>query len=212
MKSLVLASALAISATAAAAENEISLYTGYQWAPHSVVTGAYDGEGFDFTAGWDGRPFAMPPYWGLRVTRWNEAWGVAVDFSHSKVYADDATLAANNLDVLEMTDGVNTLTANLMYRLRLDSALTPYAGVGVGFAVPHFEFQPEGGELTFEYQFAGLVAQAEIGVAYAFDDHWSAFGEYKLDYAMISADVQPAGYFDTDLVINAVNFGVSYGW
>lgn len=203
-----------LASTAAHADNEVSLYGGFQWAPHSRVTGSYDDEPFNFLAAWEGNSFRMPPYYGIRFAHWNKNWGWALDYSHSKVYASDETLATNGLDVLEFTDGVNTYTANLMYRFQNESAFTPYIGLGAGFSMPHVEYLQTDGVKTFETQFGGPAAQAMAGVSYAFSDNWSMFGEYKIDYAQISADLQGPGnsWLKTDLVINALNVGVSYGW
>ncbi len=99
---------------AALAEDQFSVYGGIQSAPHSGVTGNDPGGvgKFDFTAGWEGRSFEMPPYWGLRWTRWQtDTFGWGVDFNHTKVYADDETLAESGFSHFEFSDGLNIVTA-----------------------------------------------------------------------------------------------------
>ena len=119
----VLAAALAAAALAlpAAAETELSFYTGIQEAPHSRVEGNDPGGlgAFSFLSAWKGRSFEAPPYYGFRATWWtrrNPNLGFGLDFSHNKVYADDATLVSNGLTTLEFSDGLNTITANVWWR------------------------------------------------------------------------------------------------
>lgn len=60
----------AMSGGAAFAEIELSVYGGYQTSPHSDVSVFGDAvvPDAEFTAGWEGRPFSAPPYYGLRAT------------------------------------------------------------------------------------------------------------------------------------------------
>ncbi len=165
---------------------------------------------FEFVAGWKGKPFVMPPYWGVRYTRWlNDDWGWAVDFTHSKAYADDITLASSGFSVLEFTDGINVLTLNGLRRFGNAGKWTPYVGLGAGISIPHVEVTPTTGIDTFEYQYGGLAFQAMVGVDYAFNDKWSVFGEYKMNYVMLDVDLTSGGWLRTDLVTNAFNVGVS---
>lgn len=197
--------------TATLAETVVSIYGGLQSLPHSKVTGTDQAAtDFAFTAGWEGRPFAMPPYYGIRVTRWiNDSWGYSVDFAHSKAYADDETLVASGFSVLEFTDGINVLTLNALRRFGGERRWTPYVGLGLGISVPNVEITPTTGIDTFEYQYGGLAAQFQLGVDYAINDKWSLFTEYKMNYVMIDVDMTGGGNLQTDLVVNALNFGVS---
>lgn len=118
LKLAVAASAISM-ATPALAEFELSAYTGWQNANDSTVTGTYPQTGaqIDATVGWDGKSFEAPPYYGLRGTWWrtdNFGWGV--EFTHSKVYAEEDDARAISFSGLEFTDGLNILTANAMYR------------------------------------------------------------------------------------------------
>lgn len=199
--------------TSAAAEIELSFYTGYQTAPHSGVSGNDPGGlgAFDFNAGWEGRSFEAPPYYGFRATWWNQNdWGFGVEFNHAKVYADDATLAASGLDTLEFSDGINYLTANAFRRWTNASAWTPYVGVGLGLSIPHVEFEAPGGTRTFGYQITGPVVQLFGGVSYELNDSWAIFGEYNGAYSVNEADLDSGGTLETSLVTNAINVGLSY--
>ncbi|WP_330999032.1 outer membrane protein [Mangrovicoccus algicola] len=210
--SLVAISAL-LAAGAAHAEFELSIYSGWQTSPHSTVegddpTGVGD---FDFTAGWEGKSGAMPPYWGVRGTWWqSDILGYGVDFSHNKVYADSDTLDDNNFETLEFTDGLNILTANVFRRFPgVTRDWTPYVGAGIGIAVPHVEVETTG-DKTFEYQLTGPAVQWVAGVSYPISENWKVFGEYKGTYSQNKADLKGGGELETNIVTNALNVGVSF--
>ena len=211
---LITVASLALSG-AALAEDQFSIYGGIQSAPHSGVTGTDPGGvgDFDFTAGWEGRSFEMPPYWGLRWTRWQtDRFGWGVDINHTKVYADDDTLADSGFSHFEFSDGLNILTVNAWRRFPDASAtVTPYVGAGIGFSVPHVEVTTSGGRV-FEYQVTGPAVQWVAGASYSLNDRWSVFGEYKGTYSMNEADLGSGGTLETDIVTNALNFGVSFGF
>lgn len=203
---------LLVFSSNAHAEMEISLYTGVQGAPHSGVSGNDPGGvgAFDFNAAWEGNSFEAPPYYGLRATWWrDENWGFGLEFNHAKVYADDATLAASGFSRLEFTDGLNIITANAFYRWQNGGKWTPYIGAGIGIAVPHVDVQSAGGK-TFEYQYTGPAIQLVAGVKYDLNDKWGLFGEYKGTYSTNKADLASGGTLETNILTNALNFGVSY--
>lgn len=197
----------------AQAEVELSVYTGFQTAPHSGVSGTDPGGigAFDFNAKWEGKPFAAPPYYGLRATWWqSENLGFGIEFNHAKVYADSATLAASGFSRLEFTDGLNLITLNAFYRWPgAFGQLTPYVGAGVGISVPHVDVESGGGK-TFEYQYTGPAAQLVAGMKYDLNAKWALFGEYKGSYSMNKADLASGGTLETNIVTNALNFGISY--
>jgi lipid A oxidase len=206
---LVLATA---SAAPALAEVELSFYLGAQEAAHSRVRGTDPGGvgDFNFLVGWQGKSFEMPPYYGVRATWWrSERLGFGVDFAHVKVYAPEATMAANGFQTLEFTDGLNVLTANVMYRFTNDTKWTPYVGGGLGITIPHVEVTTAGGE-TFEFQYGGPAATLIAGVSYAINDTWAVFGEWKGTYSQNDVDLSNGGNLKTNIVTNAVNIGVSY--
>ena len=212
-------SAAVLAATlplAARAEVELSVYGGWQTAPHSDV--AIRGDGAlpdqDFTARWQGRSFEAPPYYGLRATWWqDQSLGYGVDFTHAKIYAHEDTLAAAGLDHLEFSDGINYLTANVYYRWQdaLMGRATPYVGGGLGVAIPHVEVRGNGSE-TWGYQVTGPAVALMAGVTYPINDNWSVFGEYKGVYSENTADLEEGGTLSTDVVTNALNVGVSFNF
>ena len=204
--------AMTVLATPAAAEDEIGFYLGLQESPHSTVTGNDPGGlgDVDFTAGWEGRSFEAPVYYGFRWTRWrSETFGWGVEFTHSKVYADDETLDESGFERLELTDGVNILTVNAMRRWPGQwGDLTPYVGGGVGVAIPHVDVESGGGK-SFEYQVTGPAARWTAGASYPLSDTVSIFADYQGTYSMHTMDLGSGGTLETNLVTNAVNLGVS---
>ena len=109
------------SAQAMAAEIDISIYGGYQTSPHSEVDITGPSQPQRFNAGFEGRSFEMPPYYGVRGTWWLQQKpeiGLSIDFTHAKVYGDDATLTANGLDTFELTDCIISLTLKALFRYR----------------------------------------------------------------------------------------------
>lgn len=196
------------------AEFEVSLFTGAQSAHSSNVTGN-DPTGvgpFSFDASWDGNSMKAPPYYGVRMTWWqSEAWGAHFDFTHSKAYASDATLAATGFETLEFTDGLNNITLGASRRwLNHWGQFTPYLGAGVGFALPHVEVQttPTAAR-TYGYQAAGPNVAWMAGVDYALSERWKLFGEYKGTYSWLDADLDGGGSLSTDIWTNALNLGVA---
>ena len=203
------------SARPAAAGTELSFYGGMQDAFDSRVHGTDPGGvgAFDFTADWSGKSLRNPPYFGVRATWWrDERLGFGVEYTHSKIYADDATKLSSGFTRLEFTDGLNIITANVLYRWPdPDRRWTPYVGVGLGIAVPHVEVTSAGGSV-FEYQYGGPAATAMAGVSYHLSDRWSAFGEYKLTYSVNDVDLGSGGDLHTNVLTSAFNFGVSWSF
>jgi lipid A oxidase len=205
--------ALILSPLAARAEVELSFYGGWQSSPHSDVTISGDSviPDQEFTAGWDGRSFEAPPYYGIRATWWqSETLGFGVELNHTKIYADDATLESTGFEHFEFSDGLNIVTVNVTRRWPdALGALTPYLGGGVGVAVPHVELTVPDSD-TFEYQLTGPAVALFAGASYPISDRWSVFGEYKGTYSVNSASLDTGGSLETNVVTNAINFGVSF--
>lgn len=202
-----------LASTAALADPTLSVYGGWQTAPHSTVsvTGSPD-----FTAGWDGKSFEMPPYWGVRGTWWLDElgysdFGVALEYSHTKVYADKSTLNKSGFSHFEFTDGLNLATANVLYRFSGDRDWTPYLGAGLGANIPHVEVTRASGK-TSEYQLGGMTAQALAGLDYKLTENISAFTEWKFNYSRVDVDIDSGDKLKTNIITNAVNFGISYNF
>ena len=195
------------------AEVELSFYGGLQSAPHSVATITGDDVLADteFRAGWEGRSLDAPPYYGFRATWWQtDSFGFGVDINHAKVYADAETLATTGFERLEFSDGINILTVNAYHRWPDGyGALTPYVGAGLGVSLPHVELFDEDTR-TFGYQVTGPAVAWIAGASYDLNETWSVFGEYKGTYSINEATLDTGGTLATDIVTNAINFGISY--
>ena len=201
-----------IWATSAAAEMELSIYSGWQTAPHSRVSGDYPGGGsYDALIGWEGRSFEMPPYYGVRGMWWrDEQLGFGLEFTHTKVYAPDDERDALGFDSLELTDGLNILTANAMYRWPDKwGSVTPYVGGGVGVAIPHVDVETAAGDKTFGYQYTGPAARVIAGAKYDLNERFAVFGEYQFVYSSNDADLDGGGSLKSDIKTNAINVGLS---
>ena len=202
-------------ATTASAEMQLSVYGGVQGAPHSKVDVS---DGTSFTAGWEGKSLSSPPYYGARATWWltdlnRPNIGISLDYTHAKVYADDDTFKKTpDWTHFEFTDGLNLLTANVLYRFQ-DSGRrwTPYVGAGAGINIPHVEVNRPSGS-TFDYELGGLALQAQAGISYRITDRWSAFAEYKGNYAFVDVPIDSGDRLKTKIFTNAVNLGVSFQW
>ncbi|MEO1640946.1 MAG: outer membrane beta-barrel protein [Pseudomonadota bacterium] len=212
-RSIAILALLGLQPALAAAEVELSFYGGVQTAQPSDISirDPLIGDD-DFTQSWDGRSFEAPPYYGLRATSWQTAnFGFGIDFTHAKVYPEDDQLPAG-YEVLEFTDGINTLTVNA-YRRWNDAlgTMSPYVGGGIGVSVPHVELT-NGASETFGYQITGPAATVIAGAQMPINDQWSVFGEYKGTISSNTADLDSGGTLEADVVTNALNVGVSFNF
>ena len=216
MKPLLISTVLVLNTAAntAFADFEVSVYGGYQGETSSDV--AIRGDDVvanrDLDIDWEARPFTAPVYYGIRVTKWHSArLGYGLDFTHNKVYPKDGELPSD-IDHLEFTDGLNTLTANAYYRFDpLQIGLTPYVGAGLGFSIPHVELE-SGTSRTHGFQVTGPVATLIAGASFPINDKWSVFSEYKGTFTSNVGDLETGGTVSTDIFTNAINVGVSFNF
>lgn len=221
-QSIVAAALLTSVCGAIAGELEVGVYGGMNESAHTYgeLSNGVATQGGYFE--WNGLSFEWPTYYGAKVTYWPESlanWGFGVDFTHAKAYADLGLLGApGNYTVLEFTDGLNLLTANAFYKHDWDNGLRAYAGAGVGVSIPHVEITTTpatvvGATETLGYQLTGPAAQVVLGASYEFAENWRLFGEYKLSYAVVNAQLSGgAGTFSTSFTSHHVLAGVSYAF
>lgn len=187
----------------------IAAYGGVPYTYPSDVKFAKPGV-HDFTVKdveWRGMPFINPIYYGVRVMRWfgSGRTGSMLDFTHSKAISDrkqevqfEGTLngkpapakdlIGNVFNKLEASHGHNMLTLNGLLRLpSFTFRVSPYVGLGAGVSLPHSEIHVvTDPSRTYEYQMAGPVGQALVGLEFRFSK-MSYFLEYKFtlaDYRM----------------------------
>ncbi|MEO0389050.1 MAG: outer membrane beta-barrel protein [Pseudomonadota bacterium] len=147
------------------------------------------------------------------MTRWQQnGWGIGLEFTHAKIYADDETLADSGFSMLEFTDGHNVVTVNASKRFALSDRWSTHAGLGLGIAVPYVEVTTPGGITTEEYQLTGPAVRWFAGVSYDITDRWSVYGEYGGTYSPNEADLTGGGSLETDVITNAVNIGIGFSF
>jgi opacity protein-like surface antigen len=225
----------------AEAQFAVGVYGGLAETMNSDVRLVQPG-GTDLTFGavaWSGESLKSPIYYGLRLTYWfgsRGAWGLALDFTHAKMYAQlEETVAisgtrdgapasgseplGDTFDALSFSHGHNWLTVNALYRWfpkgGRDSSplgrLQPYAGLGAGVAVPHVETSIAG-VVTDDYQLAGPAFQGLIGLNVDVVSHLSIFLEYKLSHARINGELTDGGTLSTNPWSHNVIFGAAFAF
>lgn len=204
----------ALPQPSAAAELELSLYGGIQGAKESQVSGRRaNATTYSNLIHWDGKSFAMPPYYGGRATWWRDnGLGFGIEITHAKVYSPLGDMPAG-FTRLEFTDGHNIATFNVLKRWdgKMGARLTPYVGAGLGVAVPHVDVT-ENGNHTYGYQLTGPALRGIAGVKYDLNDRWALFAEAQVIWSDNKADLVGGGSLKTTVTEGAVNFGVSYSF
>ncbi len=194
---------------------ELSLYGGAQSTPNSQVSGAGPGSvgPFDFLAGWENRRFSIPPYFGVRLTWWqNTDWAWGVDFSHDMISANAETLSDNSISALNFVDGLNILTVNRYRRWRdFGGHFVPYLGAGLGVSLPSLDID-SGAGTTSGIQLGGPAVAVVAGARYPVSDRWSIFGEYKGTYSVNNTDLVSGGELNANIFTNSVNLGAVLGF
>ena len=225
--------ALSERSDASGADAQLGAYLGPAYTSRSSLNLVQPG-GTDMTFGdiaWEGKPFRPPPYYGYRAICWlSDRYGVMLDFTHIKAIAiknrpgqqsgfkdgdhvpTQAPVSAT-LKRLEFTHGYNLLTLNALRRASMRGPnLIPYAGVGLGVAIPHVEVQradkPQSTR-TYEYQITGPALQLLGGIEWRLGRRLSLFVEYKLTCAMIRGDLVGGGKVTTNLCTHQVPVGIA---
>ena len=214
----VVTATLTLAASTAFAEVQLSIFGGGNTGFDSKVKTEKGAVSDSRNVSWDGKPFQAPPYYGARATYWFEKtspWGVALDYTHQKVYADINFAADPVYDHLEFTDGNNIITLNAMYRFQKpDSKWGYYVGGGPGVAIPSVEVTLDAfpGQLTHRYEWTGFAAEALTGVQYKFTDHIAGFTEAKLTYTQNNGDLVGGGTVKTHVWSPQAAVGLSYSF
>lgn len=217
--------ALAVFATPAAAEFELSLYLGTQSVADSNASGFLPGGGgaFDQTIDWEGNPFDAPIYYGGRGMWWTaNNVGFGFEGTHTKAIAPDAQAASIGLGRFELSDGHNIFTFNVMKRWPgafIGGNFTPYIGGGIGIAVPHVDAIVLGpANRTFGFEATGPAIRGIAGIKYNFNEKWAIFTEYQFTYSDNDITIDPvtagqiSGELNTELLTHAINVGISYSF
>jgi lipid A oxidase len=210
-RALALCMAMIVAPAYAFAQVELSFYAGAQSVQSSNVAIRNPlSEDADVNFDRAGQSVDAPLYYGIRATRWrSDTFGLGLDFAHNKGHAK---AGPNDYAVLELGDGLNTLTVNAYRRWNeVIGAFTPYVGGGIGIAAPHVEINNALSD-TSVYHMTGPAATWVAGASLPLNDQWSVFGEYKGTYAASTAELDTGGTLETDIVTNALNVGVSFNF
>lgn len=205
---VLLAVSLLLQHASAPAETLFSVYGGTSFTRNSDLHIARPGSGTSLTVRdveWGADPFKPAPYYGLRLTHFNDryaSWGVALDFTHYKMYAKTGQRVAvdgiwNGVPVnatepmdryaqrFEISHGVNVLSINGIYRILSTAlagdALQPYAGVGLAYYRPHSENTVDNIFHKTGYQASGFGYQLLGGLQYRMTERLGAFVEAKFN-------------------------------
>ena len=114
---------------------------------------------------------------------------------------------------LEFTHGLNFLTINGMFRIAgLHRRIVPYAGLGIGFLVPHAEAWRAGQkkkDAVREAQVTGMALQALGGIEWRIfkSDRRSIFTEYKVTHASNDVKLHTGGVVSTDILVHQIILG-----
>ena len=175
----------------ARAEVDLSIFTGVALSQDSDLQLQQTG-GTDLTfhdVSFEGRDFSSPPYYGARFL-WFPSdashWGFGAEFFHMKIYAetgdtvhvtgrrdgvpmDDNERIDNTIQQFSLSHGLNYALGDVVYRWLPGQRgedflghLQPYAGLGLGAAIPHVESNVNG-QFHEEYQLHGPGVQATRG-------------------------------------------------
>lgn len=199
----------------ASAENIFSIYTGSSFTRDSDlhINQPAAGTGISLRdVKWDADPFKDAPYYGLRYTRFFDRapnWGVALDFTHYKMYAQaERSVSVNGtwqgapvntvapmsqyIQHFEISHGVNVLSLNGIYRFNTilaNGGLQPYIGAGLAYYRPHSESTVNNMAHSSGYQSSGFGYQLLGGVQYRLSKRWGAFIEAKFNSGTAEVDI-----------------------
>ncbi|MDQ6764635.1 MAG: hypothetical protein M3Z22_00815 [Verrucomicrobiota bacterium] len=232
-----LAALFVVFAQPARAEFNLSIFTGVALTPDNDLELKQRG-GTDLTfhdISYKGRDFETPPFYGARLLWFsseNSHWGYGAEFFHLKLYGqtqdrvhvtgerngarvDDVERIENTLQQFSISHGLNFVLADVIYRWfpsergrGFSGCLQPYAGVGLGAAVPHVESNV-GGRFFEEYQLHGPAVQGLVGLNVDLTRHWGVMFEYKLTYAHLGSLDIPNGSIEITPLTHSLVAGIT---
>jgi len=182
---------------------ELAFFLGTSFSKNETLTIKQDGYP-DITlndAEFATKPFDSPPYYGIRLGRWNDVHGWEIEHIHQKIYVDDLPAEVQHF---EITDGYNLFLFNSAWQLGKYGVITR---LGIGPVVAHPQItvrgmtnhKSGGGAIPMiwdsesGYQWAGAAAQVSLEKEFSISRHWLLSLEGKLTHAHAHADITIEG-------------------
>lgn len=231
---------LLVEGPLARAEVDLSIFTGVALTQDNDLD-LHQRGGTDLTfhgISYEGRDFEVPPFYGARALWFpseGSHWGFGAEFIHLKLYAEtDATVhvtgqrngtSVNDNERIEdtigsfsLSHGLNFALGDIVYRWLPGKRekdflghLQPYAGVGLGAAVPHVESNI-GGIFHEEYQLHGPGVEGLAGVNIELTGHWGLMLEYKFTYANLDSLDVPGGSIELTPLTHSLVTGLTFSF
>ena len=208
------------------AETSVSLYTGTSFTRHSDLHVTQSSTASDATfddVRWKAKPFTPAPYYGLKASHFlesNPRWGISLDFTHYKMYADTGKNVAvrgqwngapvdtsaplgERVQRFEISHGVNMLALNVLYRWTdpagpAPGRLQPYVGAGPAYYLLHPESTVNNRSFSGGYQGSGIGIQVLVGLHYPVTRQLGLFAEAKFNAGKARMDTAD-GQADTPI-------------
>ena len=222
-----------------------SVYTGRTAADSTDLTLLQPQFGTNVTyqhVDWNGKPFTQSPYYGVRIGYFfprTPRLGLEFEYNHAKMYAkvqeqkritgvwqgqpiNDVETMQDKVDEYRITNGINTLNLNLLYRFPVSVSThypsgrcQPYIGGGVQYYILYSINTVAGVEDTREYRPQGWGWQGFGGVRFLVTPRFGLFIEGRYQHGdghSIIADKydKDGGRGDTDIRIRHAIAGAFY--
>ncbi len=162
---------------------------------HSDTSSDFDLDSVAFTT----KPFEWPPYYTLRVSRWNNGRAWEVEFIHYKLSARDSDLN-NRVEKLDFSDGYNLLYLNYAHELHSDWNVR----FGVGAVIPRPDVIVDGVHTQGGYQLAGITSQMGLEKEFLLSESVRLSIEGKMTYSYARIDLDNGYMTMPDMAVHLV--------
>lgn len=197
---------------------ELAFYLGTAYSKDETLTIKQDGyQDITFDASFATKPFDSPPYYGIRLGKWNEGHALEIEHIHHKLYVDELPADVQHF---EITDGYNLFLFNSAWQLKKVD-LIARAGLGVVIAHPQItvrnmtNYNPGGGAIPMiwdsdsGYQWAGPAIQASLEKEFRLNKNWLLSLEGKVSHANANIDIEGGSVEVPNTAVHLVG-GVKY--
>jgi len=177
------------SAQPARAAWSFEIYRGVPWVPDRNVRISQAGfPDLEIDARMRSEPHKMPFYYDLRLIRWSDGRGWALDFLHHKLIMDNPPPEVQDF---QFTHGYNMVSLQRLWDL---DAVTLMAGAGVVLThtentVRGLEFDQHQGLFGWGYYVSGPLAVVGAGRRLDLGDRFYLSGDVRASWSHIRADV-----------------------